>query len=207
MNKVRGLKKTWYKNGTIKEIFYTLSGKKHGEYKMFSEDGSILVSCAYKDGKISGVLQEFNTHLNIKTNKNLEYKNGLRHGEQYEYVDGKLYKKYKCYKGALTGEYLTYHSNEEVHIKCNLVDGELNGKLTMYDKGVKRLVYNYKKGKLHGECIKYENSTYMVGYFCDGLPIKKWKEVDKNGKTIRVFVSSRLLGESVFKNMKWEISM
>ena len=202
MNKV-GLKKTWYSAGTIKESFYTLNGKKHGEYRKFAEDGSILISCTYHRGKITGVLEESEE----KAHRKLEYKDGKRHGIQFEYIDGKLSRKYFCEKNKLHGEYCIYHPDEQLAVKCNVENGLLSGKLIRYVDGNRKALYNYRKGKFHGECIKYEAKTHMVGYFCDGRPIKKWKEVDKNGKTIRNFISSQMLATSIFQNIKWDISM
>lgn len=202
MNEI-GLKKTWYSTGTIKEAFYTLNGKRHGEYRKFSENGGILISCIYQRGKIEGTLEQFEE----KAHRKLEYKNGKRHGAQFEYIDGKLSRKYFCEKDKLYGEYLIYHSDGHLCLKCNVENGLLNGKLVNYIKGKRKALYNYRKGKFHGECIKYEDKTHMIGYFCDGKPIKKWKEVDKNGKTIRTFISSPMLATSIFQNIKWDISI
>jgi antitoxin component YwqK of YwqJK toxin-antitoxin module len=197
------LKKNWHPNGTIKEVYYTLKGKRHGEYKKLNEDGTELIVCTYQQGKIVGVLEEFEPNANRK----LHYKNGKRHGAQFEYVAGKLSRKYFCENGQLQGEYVIYHPDEQIAVKCNVDKGQLNGKLINYVGGQRRGIYNYRRGKLHGECFKYDGKNYMVGYFCDGKPIKKWKEVDRNGKTVRTFIGSTLTATAFFRDTKWEISM
>jgi len=202
MKKTRGLKKVWYKSGAIKEAFYTLNGKRDGEYTMFSEDGSVIASCSYVSGKIDGVFRGFDKNIS----RNFEYRNGLRHGQQFEYADGKLYRKYHYYKGKLSGEFSLYRSDEQLSMQCHMVDGLRDGKLVSYLGTKIRLIYNYRRGKLHGECVKYEKDTHMIGYFNEGMPIKKWKEVDKNGKTIKVYISSRLLANSMFQDLNWDIS-
>ncbi len=90
-----------------------------------------------------------------------------------------------------------------------MIDNKLHGKLVSYENGLRKAFYNYKNNKLHGECIKYDlkSQTAMVGYFCDGLPIKKWREVDKNGVTIKDYVSGSMLAKTMFENTKWNISM
>lgn len=204
MKQVRGLKKTWHKNGNIKEMFYTINDKKDGEYKMFSEDGPVLISCTYKNGKISGTLESFTND----GNKNLEFKNGLRHGDQFEYVNGKLAKKYKCYKDTLNGEYLIYDlESESLSVQCHLVDGILNGQFARYVDEKLKSIYNYKDGRFNGECREYNNGKCMIGYFRNGLPINKWKEIDENGKMIKTYVSSKFLANSIFRAQQQDISM
>ena len=42
----------YYKYG--KEIYYTVDGKKEGEYKSWHENGKLCQHCFYKDGKREG---------------------------------------------------------------------------------------------------------------------------------------------------------
>lgn len=204
MKKIIGLKKFWYKGGQIKEIAYTLNGKRNGECVKFSEDGTMTASCAYKNGQICGTLKEFYED----SSKELGYKNGKRHGPQFEYENGKIEKKYNCKNGNLHGEYIIYNDKERPKLVCNLVDGLLDGQLTSFDeKGKIKTLYNYKNDKKHGQCVKYQDNVCVIGHFCKGNPIKKWKEVDGRGKVIREFINSKLLGKAIFDNNKWNISL
>ena len=203
MKAVRGIKKLWYKNGSIKEMFNTLNGKKEGEYTKFSEDGKAVATCRYISGKIHGVYKEISGEKEVR----YEYKSGLRHGEQFEYVAGNIARKYHCYKGVLDGEYLIYTPPEQLMLKCYVTDGWLEGKLTYYMDGKKKGVYNYARNMFHGECMSYDGDKCFIGYFNKGVPIKKWKELDKNGKILKEYVSSALLASTIFKNIKWDIRM
>ena len=202
MNKTVGLKKTWYTDGVIKEVYYTSGNKKHGEYKKFSKDGHVITSCHYVSGKINGELNKIEGEWSHR----FEYRNGKRHGVQFVYDEGKLAKKYYCINGKLHGEYVIYDDNEVIMVACNYINDLLGGEFSLYRNGQRLWRLHFKKDKLHGDCIQYSAKTYILAHFREGEPIKKWKEIDQNGKTLKTYVSSKLLAKSLFNYRIFNLS-
>ena len=54
-----------------------------------------------------------------------------------------------CKNGKLNGKYISWYNNGNMKLKCNYVDGELDGKLEKRDvNGKEEIICTYKNGKM-----------------------------------------------------------
>jgi antitoxin component YwqK of YwqJK toxin-antitoxin module len=94
--KLEGIRKVFYKNGTIAEETTYKNGKKEGAYKSYAENGIILEESIYKNDVYEG-LAVFKNANNVITGKGL-FKNGKKIGIWEVLENGKLVKKNMNYQ-------------------------------------------------------------------------------------------------------------
>lgn len=66
-----GVWKSWYKDGTLREIINYINGSKNGSYKYYDENGNLELKGYFKNDK------KHNKWINIKSKDTIWYKNGL----------------------------------------------------------------------------------------------------------------------------------
>jgi len=198
-SKSKSLKRTWYADGTLNEVYYLIGSRKDGIYKKFDKKGKELLSRNYKNGKLDGKSTE--VVLAGDGIAEFNFVDGKQNGWQFVYYEGKLRKKYQCVNGKLDGSYFVYMENGDVRLACQMCGGKLCGEYKSWlSNGELEAHLNFVDGDRHGKCIKFLKGNYVIGYFDKGKPIKKWKEIDRNGKTIRILISTPLVSKCIFGN-------
>lgn len=133
----------------------------NGEYMLFNNDGRLLEVSNYIDGKLDGVVRQYNSlissiyHLE-NNHSEMRYKNGKRDGTTLYFFDNtnvSLYQEYKNHK--LNGQTLLYYPSGLTHYTTTYVDDKIHGKYIAYNEyGIVEKVENYDHGQLHGLSIK-----------------------------------------------------
>lgn len=126
----------------LKEIYEVASETniKHGDYKFYNEDGTLIEHRKYKNGKLWNVIAIFDSEGVSIANKGTLI-NGI--GTVNNHWDGKLMTTC-CYKdGVLNGQYIKYWGNGLIREFGNYFNGERCGTWYTYNKEG-QLPYGYK---------------------------------------------------------------
>ncbi len=91
--KLNGIKKVFYKDGSLAEVSNYLNGKIDGVYKKYAENETLLEEINYKKGKLDGPALYYDGKGNI--NVKGQYKNDRKWGYWETYENGKLISKEK----------------------------------------------------------------------------------------------------------------
>ena len=151
---INGTVKSFYNSGKLRSEIQWVNGEKEGSWKYFNETEEVLgegtfsqgtgtlekyndnmtlaFSGHYLDGKLDGLVSEFDENGNPKTK--IEYKSGNYHGI-----------------------YITYYSNGKIKEKTRYDNGKKNGKhLQYYESGRIEEDINYQNDNYDGWYLKYE---------------------------------------------------
>jgi antitoxin component YwqK of YwqJK toxin-antitoxin module len=74
---------TYYPNGKVKEEAYTLNGKFHGEYKVYTENNTLFQIGSFNNGVREGKSTTYHPNGNLRQESN--YLNNQVHGETKSY--------------------------------------------------------------------------------------------------------------------------
>jgi antitoxin component YwqK of YwqJK toxin-antitoxin module len=116
--------KIYYLNGQVLTSFYSLNGKRFGEYHHYFSNGNLKSECYYMDGKKNGIFKRY-------------YNNGFPFLICY-YIDDKLH-----------GKYIRFYNNGHIEsISYYNGKGKRYGKYVEYDvNGQKLKTKRYSKGR------------------------------------------------------------
>lgn len=94
--KLNGIKKVFYKDGSLAEVATYVNGKIDGLYKKYAENETILEEINYKNGKLDGpaLYYDGKGDINVKG----QFKNDRKWGYWETYENGKLVSKEKISK-------------------------------------------------------------------------------------------------------------
>ncbi|WP_208022812.1 toxin-antitoxin system YwqK family antitoxin [Flavobacterium jejuense] len=107
--KLNGVKKVFYKDGSLAEVSNYVNGKKQGLYKKYAENETILEEINYKGGKLDGPALYYDGKGNI--NVKGQFKNDRKWGYWETYENGKLVSKEKISRE--TRKTFTLEKNKE----------------------------------------------------------------------------------------------
>jgi len=97
-------------NSTIKKVYYTLDGERHGEYLKYTSDGLLKVTCNYDKGLLEGSYITY--HNGVMIICKTEYHAGLKHGKESTFREnGTLLSEATYENGKLNGSYFSYRSD------------------------------------------------------------------------------------------------
>ncbi len=114
---------TKHKGNIIRTIQY-MDGKKHGEYKSYSDDGYVEYICYYKHNIKEGPATFYYTNGQIDNECN--FVNGVINGMRIWYFnDGILKKKCNHVNGLRQGECIIYNHDGSIKNIWNYVDDEI----------------------------------------------------------------------------------
>lgn len=249
-NATHGEWHNYYINGTLKEVNFYHNGQLHGTQELFSVDGKPERTYFYKLGemysenyfdqdgnelgKINYRAKQNNFKLNYKfsnekTDVEVDYVNGLKHGKyiSYNFYGNKLlegnYKngdmdgewiwyypngtksRVKNYRdGVLHGDYLDYHKNGALDDKDVYVFGNREGTSTsFYENGIKSHATDFESNKLHGRKVFYDPSgkIQLIRFYDYGTLIG-YSYLDKDSKELSMIPISKETGKikSFFDN-------
>lgn len=170
---------------------YKYTGELHG----YNDDGSLMITAVYRDGKKNGPYIEYVKDFIVV---NATYVDDLLHG-LYEYNGGNGRSISRYCKGELEGiERKWDYAGILIH-QCSYKNGMLDGVYKEYHKKRKHVVknYNYVNGMKHGLCqewspfnkiksqIEYVNGKTNGDHkVFDSNGILKKHTLRKNGRTI-----------------------
>lgn len=152
----------YYENGLINLITShdaDGSGKEHGTWKFYREDGSLKWEKKYEMGLAQG---EHRFYYPDSTLHKVEvYKNNQLHGKKQEFYPDQTVKKEIDYKnGKWNGKYITYSKDGKVISEQEYVNGIKNGPSSYYyDDGTLFYTENHDMGKRTGTFKRF----YMNG--------------------------------------------
>jgi len=89
--KLNGVRKVFFKSGTIAEETNYLNGIKNGPYKKYTEKGAVLEEVVYKNGQLEGTAIYRDSDGSVVSKG--PFVNGAKKGPWEFYVKGKLVKK------------------------------------------------------------------------------------------------------------------
>lgn len=86
--------------------------------------------------------------------------------KQDKFFDGKIMCEVFVNDDKKDGIYRLYHENENLHIECNYINNQINGKYISYhDNGNPYIICYYINGKKFGEYISF----YKNGSICEKI--------------------------------------
>lgn len=165
--------KTYFKDGSLKELYVLKAGVKNGVYQQYFANGKLSVTMNYvngkgdgeyisyfvdgtledkfslKEGKINGKRTRYYVNGQLRSEAN--YVNDLYEGEMKTYyINGKVEDLSTYKKGKMVGKYETFYSNGQISSSTTLDEsGKENGTGTFYDiDGKKYHEYEYSKGEI-----------------------------------------------------------
>ncbi len=175
--KVDGSFTFWYENGQKNYEENYKDGIKIGSGTGWYENGQKSFEITYRDGALDGSLTYW-------------YENGQKYREM-TYQDGELInERYWTEDGFNNGELIFYFNTGEIWKKGNLKDGKREGVFITYgyygsqDIYHKRILQNYRDGKLDGESVNYFDTgdVNVVENYKDGKQEGNSTYYDKDGK-------------------------
>lgn len=188
-NLLNGIIKEFLKNGKIKSETSYVNGKKEGVFREY-HNGKIKSEIYYKDDILDG---SYRTYYPTKgtLQEEFNYVAGEKEGEQKTYYSNGKIKSERFYKNnKYHGIHRFYQENGELESEKTWKNGQLDGISNSY--GHKRIISNYRLGKLEGLYIEYQieyltrkETINKTGYYIDGQEEGLWKHYHQNGQIMR----------------------
>ena len=199
--KVNGTFTFWYENGQKNYEENYKDGIKIGLWRGWYENGQKNIEKIYKDDKRDGLWITW--YENGQKSSEGTFKDGVQdelemywyeNGQKYReitYQDGELInERYWTEDGFNNGELIFYFKTGEIWKKGNLKEGKREGEFITYgyygsqDIYHKRILQNYRDGKLDGESVNYFDTgdVNVVENYKDGNKEGNSTYYDKDGK-------------------------
>ena len=172
-------------SGYIKSVGDSVNNKRDGEWiicsGLYKEKVDTIEIRQYKDGKLNGICQT------LGTNKNwifVTWKNGLKHGSEYEILNnGDSLFRGKWINNLPIGAHTLFYYNEQVNkeFRPAINDGDLfNTRRVYMGNRISRQCNYNKKGELEGDYVEFDNTGILTVYgrFKSGKKIGIWLEKD-----------------------------
>ena len=196
-----GLYQEWSPDGNPKTKGKFINGMENGVWTQWSENGQKNYEENYKDGIKIG--SGTGWYENGQKSFEITYRDGALDGlEMYWYENGQKYREITYQDGELinerywtedgfnNGELIFYFNTGEIWKKGNLKDGKREGVFITYgyygsqDIYHKRILQNYRDGKLDGESVNYFDTgdVNVVENYKDGKQEGNSTYYDKDGK-------------------------
>ncbi len=155
-----GVVETTWPGGGIRERYEVdEAGAKHGEFVQFREDGSMAVTCRYRDGERQGRYAELDEEGELVLEA--MYERGERSGYWRTYEDGVRTLSATYRKGVLDGRWESLEVDGSHRVKATYRRGVLDGRFTESRPEERwERAATYKKGELDGAAkIKVGNKV------------------------------------------------
>ena len=141
---------------------------KNGKYINANIDGELRERYNMSNGKKNGLYESWSNGWLIKK---CFFKNGINHGEYYEYYgDDKVKISCNFVCGKKSGDYNEYYENGMLHIFCHYKNGQRDGFYKeWYENGKMGKKCYYIDGRLYNDCFYWDK---------DGRPIRMSSYID-----------------------------
>jgi antitoxin component YwqK of YwqJK toxin-antitoxin module len=190
-------------SGKVQSKIHHIAGIKHGNYKLYNCDGNIIVDKNYKynilHGNYKGYRQGYRQGELIL---NVNYEDGLLHGECYKYDNGVRIITNFVY-GKKHGNYKKYCGNILV-VDANFVNDKKNGNIKTWNfYGDLISDDTYRNGVKHGICKNYFGRIQMYhnGVVIDNKKIKALKAIANYRQRVKEYANCLGLTPRQFYNL------
>ena len=227
-DKLHGIQKFYSCNGKLEriykykygellaEVYYDLNGNALGEINYMPDENNFIISYQY---------------VNKKTDTELEYVNGIKHGK-YVYYDfyGNITLEGNYTNGEQDGKWIWYYENGKIESERTYLNGNLNGETTdyfengkieskglyeygtnegtgivYYDNGKKSHTTEYVNGEIHGKKVFYDynENLQLIRFYNHGTLIG-YSYLDTESKELPIIPITNETGKikSYFDNGK-----
>ena len=163
--------KTYYPNGTLKEHFSVVKGKKEGPYTMYHENGAVKVKAVYSADLLEGEVEGwFEDGLRSCLHR---HEQGKLVGAQFDffpaYMQGEATDEvvqsssHFDTNGLRDGEQKTYYPGGRLKSESNFKHGKQLGFSAIYNEDGRTLEsMNHVNGKLNGSYFRLENDGRQI---------------------------------------------
>lgn len=157
-----GEKKLYYEKGRPRAEMFYYEGKLHGPSIYYSKDGQILSESWFYKGIKQGIVKLY--YLSGKLYALQSFKDGVREKKQLYYHENKNIKTCLFYKnGLLEGEVILYWPSGKVRRKCFYLEGKKEGIDQIFnDKGLLILSGEYKANIAVGVHNKWDEEGSLI---------------------------------------------
>lgn len=162
------------------------SGKYHGKFIEYYDDGEVYLSIDYVNGKKHGKYWCYGKGTNIC--HTTEYINDKRHGKDIKTIDDNIIIDHTYENDVKHGRCLDYYNNHttqsQIRFDITYVNGLCHGKYKSYfTNGQLLYEMNFINNKKHGELFKYYDNgqLYYSKTYADNRMIGRYMEYDRDG--------------------------
>lgn len=185
--KLEGQTKTYYENGGVAEVSNWKNDQYHGIYKYYYENGTAQQELMYSNNMLNGLCKTYYENGTLK--KEIIYKNDLlwELTASYDNTGVKL--------DSLTivngkGELREYHSNGQIAVKTNILNGLYDGYFQEFDENGKlRMKTSYQDGKKQGDLKTYHDNGKIAQHSKFDKDINVGQEKYYNDKGVLILES------------------
>lgn len=133
-DKISGLYKVYYENGTILEESHYVDGLPNGKRMLFDEDGKQQVIEHYVNGQFEGNYQSF--YPNGQVEQDGQYVDGAMEGKWKKfYENGQLEEEVQFTENEENGAFVEWYPNGNLKAEGSYLDGDNeHGELKMYNE-------------------------------------------------------------------------
>jgi len=97
------------------DCYRNKKGKVHGEYKTFTTEGTLIMSCSYRDGVLHGIKEEYHVFTHPPQRKSVSlYENGIILSATHFFDNGHIFRIVHYKEGKRHGPYIMYHKDGRV---------------------------------------------------------------------------------------------
>ena len=182
-----GIERRWLDDGTLYSEIAFKSGVEHGPAKYFANDGTLVISSRYMNGKLDGAYVA-GTSRTLRFDE--KYSNGVLTGKRKIYDGywlladenydrrGKLDGDYKLWRskkvprvegqfahGKRAGAWVWHDDNNTIEREGSYVDGKKDGTWNEYVDGKLAFTARYVAGKPDGEVTWFDRNGGELGKF------------------------------------------
>ncbi|WP_075343364.1 toxin-antitoxin system YwqK family antitoxin [Tenacibaculum agarivorans] len=194
---LNGVVKGYDFNGNEVSTEHYENGLKVGKWvariRKVSTSEYYTVTKFFTKGKPSGTWKEVNEENTPVWIKKYFSSNHYRKREYYD--NGQLKKEITQKEGKTVGDKIEYYNTGTLKSKWTYKEGKLKYRLDNNEDGNPKFIGHYKKGKLHGEHIHYDDNGQitMKGNFLDGRRNGVW-EFNVTSKRITTYKNGKKHG-------------
>jgi len=172
-----------YKSGFPKKITYFKESRKGLNGAMIDALEIVEEKYYYKNGYIK---------------REVNYKDGLKHGKcTWYYEDGQVEKEENYKNGNEDGKYTSYNKSGQIEYEKNYKDAKKHGKWTWYyEDGQVKKGESYKNGKVDGKYTSY-NKSGKLEYE------ENYKDENLDGKRTLYYEDGSIKSVRNYKDGKW----
>lgn len=123
-----GFAVSYYEDGTFKEKFGILNGRKHGQSIHCYKDGHYRLVANYQDGKLDGDKKSWSSDSLHTLVSHFKFVSGKPHGEQLKwYLTGELFTKQHMNMGEEEGLQQAFRTNGDLYANYEARNGRIFG--------------------------------------------------------------------------------
>jgi len=195
------IKKFYYKDGTLSSEGSLRNGKPDGYWKTYFANGNLKSEGNRKFYQLDGKWVFYDKNGFIT--KEINYKEGIRNGNENIFKNGKLYQSIPFVKNIREGKTFKYFGDAKISFEANYINNEIFGKGYEFDEtGNIITIESYKNGVLsrtqrinrndlhnekHGLWVWFDSKrkVQLQGTYKHGLKHGFFKTYDKKGNLLK----------------------